>query len=152
MDTASDTFHRWPTFIEMIGGEFSNHPPGTYDVEVINRDKDCPTCRHLGATWNVNDEIYLFKNYDAAKVHDLLILDKHPKDKTPGHFPVSWSKEYGKGRVFYTSLGHREDIWDTDPNIPNRKNPAETSKAYQAHVLGGIKWALGLETSGAPAK
>jgi type 1 glutamine amidotransferase len=138
---AGDTFHGWPDFIEMIGGEFQTHPSGTY-----------PACRHLGATWNVNDEIYLFKNYDAAKVHELLILDKHPKDKTPGHFPVSWSKEYGKGKVFYTSLGHREDLWDTDPDIKDRKNPIETSKAYQAHVLGGIKWALGLDAGAAPAK
>ena len=47
--------------------------------------------------------------------------------------------------MFYTSLGHREDIWDADPNLPNRKNSAEISEAYDAHVLGGIEWALGLK-------
>jgi len=144
---ASDTFPSWPEYTEMLGGHFQTHPPGTYDVEVIVEDKECPACRHLGATWKVNDEIYLFKNYDAKKVHELLTLDKHPRDKTPGHFPVSWTKEYGKGKVFYTSLGHREDIWDTDPAIKDRKNPAEVSKAYQAHILGGIKWALGLDAA-----
>jgi len=50
----------------------------------------------------------------------------------------------GKGRVFYTSLGHREDLWSDDPNLPGRKNSPEISKQYQAHILGGIKWALGL--------
>ncbi len=142
---ASDTFHQWPEFLDMIGGEFLVHPPGTYDVEVINQDKECPACRHLGNTWKVNDEIYLFKNFDRAQVHGLLTLDKHPKDKTPGDYPVAWTKSYGNGKVFYTSLGHREDLWDADPGIKDRKNPAEVSKAYQAHILGGIQWALGLE-------
>lgn len=142
---ATDTFHGWTPYTEMIGGEFLTHPPGTYDVEVINRDKDFPACRHLDATWKVNDEIYLMKNFDPAKVHQVLNLDKHPRDKTPGEFPIAWTKEFGKGRVFYTSLGHREDIWDTDPNIKDRKNSVEIAKAYQAHLLGGIKWALGLE-------
>ena len=89
------------------------------------------------------DEIYLLDKFDASKVHGLLTLDKHPNDKTPGHYPISWCKEYGKGRVFYTSLGHREDVWD--PNWPDRKNPKEVAEAYQKHILAGIKWALGLE-------
>ena len=55
-----------------------------------------------------------------AHEHELLVLDKDPNDKTPGHFPVSWCHAYGQGRVFYTSLGHREDIWDTDPALPGR--------------------------------
>ena len=53
-------------------------------------------------------------------------------------------RDYGNGRVFYTSLGHREDLWSDDPALPGRINPVETSKQYQAHILGGIKWVLGL--------
>jgi type 1 glutamine amidotransferase len=51
----------------------------------------------------------------------------------------------GKGRVFYTSLGHREDLWDETDAVKDRKNSPEMSKQFQAHILGGIKWALGLE-------
>lgn len=47
--------------------------------------------------------------------------------------------------MLYTSLGHREDLIDDDPNLGDRKNPVETSKAYQQHVVGGIEWALGLK-------
>jgi hypothetical protein len=36
---------------------------------------------------------------------------------------------HGKGRVFYTSLGHREDVW--------------SSKIFEQLVLGGLSWALG---------
>jgi type 1 glutamine amidotransferase len=139
---ASDTFHGSPEFIAMLGGEFEHHGPQV-SVECLNQDPQHPATAHLGKTWTIQqEEIYQFKNYDAAKVHDLLILDKHPEKNSPGHFPVTWCKPFGQGRVFYTSLGHREDIWDTDATIKDRKNSAAISQAYQAHLLGGIKWAL----------
>jgi type 1 glutamine amidotransferase len=144
MHSCGDTYHGWPAFIEMLGGEFRGHG-AQVGVECLNLDQLHPATQKLGRSWVIPlEEIYLFKNYDAAKVHDLLALDKHPNDKTPGHYPVAWSKNYGKGRVFYTSLGHREDIWDADPTMKNRKNPVEVSQAFQTHILGGINWALGL--------
>jgi len=142
MHSATDTFHGFAGYIEMIGGEFKTHGPQV-KVDAINQDQECPACTHLPGNWEVFDEIYQFKNFDRTKVHGLLTLDKHPNDKTPGDYPISWCKEYGKGRVFYTSLGHREDVWD--PNWPDRKNPREVAEAYQKHILAGIKWALGLE-------
>ena len=77
------------------------------------------------------DEIYIIKNYEGNKVHRLLTLDRHPNTGMPGEYPVAWCRNFGKGHVFYTSLGHREDVW--------------LSQEYQEHILGGIKWALGLE-------
>ena len=49
--------------------------------------------------------------------------------------------------MFYTSLGHREDVWDPEwkAGTPDRKNSPEIAKTYQQHILGGIKWALKLE-------
>jgi len=141
---ASDTFHDSPEFIAMLGGEFASHGKQV-GVVYLNLDLSHPATAHLGKSWTIEqEEIYLLKNYDPAKVHDLLALDKHPENNSPGHFPVSWCKLYGKGRVFYTSLGHREDIWDADPAIKDRKNAPEISLAFQAHILGGIKWALKL--------
>jgi hypothetical protein len=145
MHSATDTFHNYAPYIEMIGGEFRSHG-AQVEVNALNQDQECPACRHLGSEWKLFDEIYLFKNFDPAKVHNLLTLDKHPNDKTPGNYPISWCRDYGKGRVFYTSLGHREDIWD--PNTPEgfkRMNSKEVARAYQQHIMGGIKWALGLE-------
>jgi len=142
---ASDTFHGWPGYIDMLGGEFKHHGRQV-SVTCLNQDPANPATAGLPAAWTISqEEIYQFTNYDSAKVHDLLILDKHPESGAPGHYGVSWCKEYGAGRVFYTSIGHREDIWDTDPSIKDRKNSPEISKAYQAHVLGGIEWALGLK-------
>jgi type 1 glutamine amidotransferase len=142
MHSAADTFHHFDGYLDMVGAEFKQHE-AQVQVDPINQDPDCPACRHLPANWKVFDEIYQFKNFDPAKVHGLLTLDKHPNNGTPGIYPISWCKEYGKGRVFYTSLGHREDVWD--PNWPDRKNPKEVAEAYQEHILNGIKWAVGLE-------
>ena len=44
-------------------------------------------------------------------------------------FPATWARMHGKGRVYYTSFGHREDIW-TNPKV-------------KSLVLGGFDWALG---------
>jgi uncharacterized protein len=146
MHSATDTFPGFPPYIEMIGGEFKTHG-AQVEVDAINQDPQCPACRHLPATWTVFDEIYQLKNFERSKVHGLLTLDKHPNDKTPGDYPIAWCKEYGKGRVFYTSLGHREDIWDAQwkDGKGDRKNSPAIAEAYQQHILGGIKWALGLE-------
>jgi len=144
--SATDTFPGFAPYTEMIGGHFKTHG-AQVSVDIINQDKECAACRHLPASWTVFDEIYQLKDFDRTKVHGLLTLDKHPNNKTPGDYPIAWIKEYGKGRVFYTSLGHREDVWE--PNSPAQqggiKNSPEIALAYQQHLLGGIKWALGLE-------
>jgi len=143
---ASDTFHGFPEFIAMLGGEFGHHSK-QLSIDCLNQDPANPATAALPKVWTLSqEEVYQFKNYDATAVHELLVLDKQPEAPYPaGHFPVAWCKPYGDGKVFYTSLGHREDIWDTDPTIKDRKNDAAISKAYQQHVLGGIEWALGLK-------
>ena len=145
LHSASDTFHGWPGYIDMLGGEFKQHG-AQVSVDCLNQDPQNPATASLPKVWTLTqEEIYQFKSYDPTKVHELLVMDKHPNDKTPGHYPVSWCKDYGSGRVFYTALGHRDDIIDADPNLKDRKNSVEISKAYQAHVLGGIEWALRLQ-------
>ena len=144
--SATDTFHGFKPYLEMLGGEFKTHGPQV-SVDAINQDQGCAACRHLPANWTVYDEIYQMKNFDRTKVRGLLTLDKHPNNKTPGDYPIAWIKDYGKGRVFYTSLGHREDVWEPNSKAQQGKivNAPEVALAYQQHLLGGIKWALGLE-------
>lgn len=142
--SASDTFHGFRPYIEMIGGEFLSHGAQA-TVDCLNQDKKHAACKHLPDSWTVHDEIYLLKSFNRGTVHGLLTLDKEPNKKTPGDFPIAWCKEFGKGRVFYTSLGHREDVWDDEtPANFKRQNSKEIAKAYQEHLLNGIKWTLGL--------
>lgn len=146
LHAASDTFHGWPEYAGFIGGEFAGHGP-QLSVSCINEDPKHPANKHFGKTFEIaQEEMYQIKKHDRTCEHELLSLDKKPvaADPQPGFYPVSWCHGFGKGKVFYSTLGHREDIIDADPNLKARKNPVETSKAYQAHVLGGILWALGL--------
>jgi type 1 glutamine amidotransferase len=152
MHSATDTFRGHTPldpYVEMIGGEFRQHNAQA-EVDCINQDPQHPADKPLPPVWHVKDEIYLLKGFERSKVHGLLALDKHPNDKTPGDYPIAWCKKYGKGRVFYTSLGHREDMWDPyTPESFKRENSKGTSELYQQHILGGIKWALGLEKGSA---
>jgi type 1 glutamine amidotransferase len=128
--SASDTFHGFPEFIDLIGSEFLTHG-AQVKVDCLNQDPTHPATKDMPAVYSVLDEIYQMKNFHRDRVHGLLTLDKHPNAGTPGDYPIAWCKQVGFGKVFYTSLGHREDVWE--------------SAIYQKHLLGGIKWALGLE-------
>ena len=133
MHSATDTFRGHQpvdSYVEMIGGEFKSHPPGLYDVVCNIEDPKHPACADFQKPYEVKDEIYMLNAFHRDRVHMLLSLDKHPRDRSEGYFPIAWCKEYGKGKVFYTSLGHAETVWE-DP-------------IYQKHILGGIKWGLGL--------
>lgn len=145
LHAGGDTFHGWPGFIDMIGGEFKQHGPQV-GVDCLNVDPANQAVSFLPKKWSITqEEIYQFKNYEATNVHELLVMDKHPNTKEPGHYPVSWCKNYGAGKVFYTSLGHREDMINADPALPKRINSVDTAKLYRMHVLGGIEWALGFK-------
>ena len=130
---ATDTFPGFPPYLDMIGGQFKHHGPQT-TVEALVRDGDNPATRDLPKAFSVFDEIYQFQRYDPARVHLLLSMAKHPETGEAGEFPLAWTRSHGKGRVFYTALGHREDVLEAG--------------WYKGHLLGGIHWALALD--GAP--
>ena len=113
------------------------------------RFADLPRWLRPGDVLVVNDTrvvpARIFATKETGGRVELLVLDRHPETGEPGRFPVSWCKSYGAGRVFYTSLGHRQDMWNDDPGLKDRKNDPAVSKAFQNHVLGGIEWALGIQ-------
>jgi len=101
MHSASDTF-RGPEntvdpYIEMLGGEFLAHG-AQVGVECIVQDAQHPATKPLAEAYCIEkEEIYLFKNYNTSRVHELLVLDKHPSNKKQyGHFPVAWCRNYGQ--------------------------------------------------------
>jgi type 1 glutamine amidotransferase len=145
MHAASDTFHGFTGYLDMLQGEFATHG-AQVPADLVAADTSHPANGGIGTKWDLAmEEMYLIKRQDRAKVHALWFLKHHPnKPDETGYFPVSWCRKAGTGRVFYTSLGHREDLWDDSNELKDRKNSVEVSKQYQAHILGGIKWALGL--------
>lgn len=138
------------SYIEMFGGgaRFAGHPGGGNTARNIVRiDPNHPATKDWGDRMQVVDEFYRFSNFDRAKVHSLLDMEWNENGAT-SQYPVAWVKTHGEGRVFYTSMGHRDDVML--PDIPSldygngKQNSNEVSEAYRKHVLGGIRWALGL--------
>jgi type 1 glutamine amidotransferase len=132
MHSASDTYHDAPAYLDMLGNEFLTHGDQT-TVDAIVENPSHPASSPLGQRFRVFDEIYTFTRSNRGAVTMLLSLDRYPLDGSPqagqpGDLPLAWAKEYGKGRVFYTALGHREDVWQ--------------NALYQQHILGGIRWLL----------
>jgi type 1 glutamine amidotransferase len=135
---ALDTNYTWPEYGEMIGGWFDQHPWGTFNAPIINEAPHFPAVRHFPKAFVKYDEIYQPKAWSRGKVNVLLSLDPSKLDysnnprihRTDHDFAVAWTKMYGKGRVFYSSLGHTEESWQ-DPDI---------RKMY----FEAIRWALGM--------
>lgn len=120
--SATDTFYDWPAYGRMLGGYFDKHP-WHEDVTVRVEDRTHPATRHLPARFDIHDEIYQFKDFSRDDVHVLLSLDTasvdlHANDvhRTDGDFALGWTRRHGNGRVFYTALGHRPEVWN-DPRF-----------------------------------
>lgn len=149
LHSAADTLHGTPEYIKMLGGEFAGH--GMYHAResVFNMDPKSPLTAGWGNAIAINEEFYLFKKFDPRTVHVLLAMKEQPYTKEAGEYPVSWIKQYGHGRIFYTSLGHRDDVLSPDATIGDqqfkiRYNKPEVARAVDMHILNGIRWALGL--------
>ena len=134
---ATDCYYNWSEYGEMIGGYF-NHHPWHEKVGIKVDDPGHPLCAAFDPKgFTIVDEIYQFKDpYSRDALRVLLSLDVNRTDMTKESirredkdFAVSWTRRYGLGRVFYCSLGHRNEIfW----------NPAVLQ-----YYLDGIQFALG---------
>ena len=133
--SATDTFYDWPNYLALIGGYFDGHP-WRQEVTVRVENQRHLSTRHLGASFRIDDEIYQFRSWSRAAVDVLLSLDVTSVDlaapsitRTDQDFALAWTRRDGAGRVFYTALGHRPEVWD--------------DARFQRHLLEGIRWAMG---------
>lgn len=138
---ATDTYYQWPEYGAMLGGYFNGHPWRSSTKVSIKADAKAladPIIARLGSgSLDFKEEIYQFKEpYDSDELNVLLRLDTEKSDmrvfgikRDDGDFGVSWTKSYGKGRVFYCALGHNEHIY---------WNPTVLSIYFN-----GIRWTMG---------
>ncbi len=145
LHSASDTFHtsneskKGPdrylnhgtdadAYVCFLGGEFIIH--GAQQVatnKVI--DRAFPGFADAGDSFAFNEEWYSLKNFNPD-IHALTVIDSPSMTGDPYKrpaYPTSWARAEGKGRVFYTAMGHRDDIW--------------TNPTYQNILIGAIHWA-----------
>ncbi|MFO1492340.1 MAG: ThuA domain-containing protein [Kiritimatiellia bacterium] len=144
MHAATDTLKNFSPYIQLVGGCFQGHGPQV-DALLHACDKDHAVNAGIGDTWQLKkEEIYHIKDQNRDAVHLVWAMRNDPNDKAKtGTYPIAWCSEAQKGRVFYTALGHREDLWSLDPAQKDRVNPVETAEQFRAHVMAGIRWALG---------
>jgi len=141
--SATDTFHtpepagahayqndgdKTDSFIQMLGGEFIHHDKQQMAKMRVADPKFPGLPEH---DFELLDEWYSFKNF-ASDLHVLLVqetggMEGRAYQRPP--YPATWARRHGRGRVFYTSLGHREDVW--------------TNPLFEAILFGGIAWAIG---------
>jgi hypothetical protein len=140
LHSATDSFHsKGPRdqnqtevdpYIAMLGGEFIVH--GAQQEALIQAaSPKFPGVKQFGRWQRLKEEWYTLKNF-AKDLHVILIEDNEGMEgdcyqRPP--FPCTWARMHRKGRVFYTSFGHREDIW-TNPDI-------------QGIIASGLAWAMG---------
>ena len=139
---AADTFHssgergesqpvnQRDPYINMLGGEFIVHGSQQSTTMTV-ADPKFPGAGSLGPTFTMHEEWYSLKDF-SENLHVLLMQEtegmKGSMYERPA-YPATWIREQGKGHVFYTSMGHRDDIW--------------TNPIFQDLLIGGIRYALG---------
>lgn len=144
LHSASDTFHtanesqkgpdRYANhgaeadpYVHFLGAEFIIHGQQQKATNTVI-DPAFPGFADLGESFTYNEEWYSLKDF-SPDIHVLTVIDAPsmkgaPYERPP--YPTTWAREEGKGRVFYTAMGHRDDIWS---------NPA-----YQGILTGAIHW------------
>lgn len=134
---ATDTLYN-TTYGELVGGYFVNHP-WHQKIKVKVEDPKHAAAAGFETGSETTDEIYQFRDvpYSRSKLHiimsvDNTSIDTEKKDvvRKDKDFAIAWCQEYGKGRTFYTSLGHRKEVWKDE--------------RFQKHLLGGLKWTVHL--------
>ena len=131
----TDSFHskgdEVDPYTAMVGAEFLVHGPQQEASLIIT--SQFPGTRDLCMAEGISftEEWYAQKKF-SRDLHVILAQETKSMEgecyRRPD-YPCTWARRQGKGRVFYTSLGHREDIW--------------TNPFFQAIVMGGFAWVLG---------
>ncbi len=128
---------------EAVGGDCIGH--GSQQSATMRVTSAAfPGLAAAGSSFSLMEEWFSLNKF-AKDIHVIMVQDCHGMD-TKGKadkkcydrppFPATWCRMHGKGRIFYTSMGHREDVW--------------TNQLFQQILMGGLSWALGDVTATIP--
>ena len=134
--SALDAFYAWDEYKEIVGGGLFESHPWTQSVDITIEEKDNPATAHFGDSFTIVDEIYVLDENPRWNSKVLMSLDMSsveakgdPRGAYRNDYPISWIREQGNGKVFYTKLGHFADVW--------------TEPAFVQHVLQGLRMVAG---------
>lgn len=127
---AGDNSHHWDWYEEnLLGAEFSHHPldPQIQQTAVIaDSPADSVLTAQIPSSWSHADEWYVFLENPRTKGFTILYTINGELIRPSGNLsflitdknfgmgkdhPVAWYRQIGKGKTFYTSMGHDEAVW-----------------------------------------
>lgn len=129
---------------DLIGAYFDGHP-WHQKIKLKVEDPNHAAAKGFKDGDEITDEIYQFRPepYSREKLHIILSVDNSSIDVSKGKrndkdYAIAWCHQVGNGRAFYTSLGHRKEVW--------------LDMRFQEHLFGGLNWAVKqAEGSAAPS-
>jgi len=139
---ATDTLYGDAAYGNLIGGYFTGHPSGIQNIKIKVDDPKHPAAAAFEDSMPYADEMYVFgakgqfkeQPYNRQKVNVILSIEKGSFNpgknllREDNDYAISWSREEGKGKVFYTSFGHQQKVWKDE--------------RFQKHLIAGLKWAM----------
>ncbi|WP_332659323.1 ThuA domain-containing protein [Brevundimonas sp.] len=138
-DTALDFEGGQDAWTAFLGGRFDGHPwtQGT-EIRLSNLEPGHPLVSMWPDATGYAEEIYQYVGFDPDRVRVLQTLDMGAGPlRRPYPVPVTWVRQIGRGRLFYTNLGHTPSTWD-DPR-------------FRAQIVQAIRWTGGrLEAPASP--
>jgi type 1 glutamine amidotransferase len=119
--SATDSFKKSDAYWELVGGRFAGHGGGKFSVYI--HDQEHPITAGL-TEFEIQDETYSHQYHKNMCMRSLIRMNRGEERQSMG-----WVQPYGKGRVFYTSLGHGREAW--------------TNPQFQRLVVRGLYWSAG---------
>lgn len=116
-------------YVKMLGAEFIIHGAQQPARQIVI-DPKFPGMSAVPDDFGPTEEWYSLKDF-SPDLHVLLLQDTSKMKGTMyqrANYPSTWARLDGQGRVFYTSMGHRDDVW--------------TNPVFQSVLVGGMNWAL----------
>lgn len=116
--------YRCGPYQQLIGGTFRSHPGNVREA----------TCRTIGdhvaivelpKSFQATDEFYLYYNFRESNKVLIECTSLDGKEQ----LPIAWHRTYGKGRIFYSGLGHEEAYWSNEMMLDK-------------HLLPALQWVL----------
>jgi type 1 glutamine amidotransferase len=138
---ASLTFGNSKVWLRLLGAKFTGHIPGTHKLNIVIADPDHPITAGI-QPFAIVDEEYKHRFAEVDRHVLARFRERPPTSDQKANMDIIWTREIGKGRVFYCALGHGKDAWE---------NPS-----WQKLIVQGILWAAGqpreVQITGSAAK
>lgn len=126
--SAADTEYGWPWYESLVGAWFLSHPPELQTTRLMFADDGIAPD---GRMWQVTDELYNYRSNPRARVRVVATVDEsgYAGGTMGADHPIAWCHAAGKGRSWYTGLGHRNEIY--------------ADETFRRHLLRGLRYAAG---------